>query len=97
MIGTKNILGLSCITANLRQKQVNAEWRILIVEVSLQFIELLPEHLWCVSDTTDDTETTGVCDGGSQLGAGGHVHTSQEDWVVDLEKISDGSAENLYS
>jgi hypothetical protein len=35
VIDTKNILGLSCITANLRQKQVNAEWRILIVEVSL--------------------------------------------------------------
>jgi hypothetical protein len=56
---------------------------------------LLPEHLWGVSDTTNDTETTGVCDSGSQLGAGGHIHTSQEDWVVDLEKIGDGSAENL--
>lgn len=89
------LLGLASATANLGQQEVNTERSVLVVKEALQLGDLLLEHVRSVADTTDDTQTTGVGDSGGQLGASGHVHTSQQNWVVDLEQISDGSADDL--
>lgn len=90
-----NLLGLASAATNLGEKQVNAKGGVLVVEVLLELSNLLLEHVGGVADTTDDTHASGVGDGSSQLGAGGDVHTSQEDGVVDLEKIGDGGADFL--
>lgn len=90
-----NLLGLTGTAANLGQQQVNTERSVLVGEEALQLGDLLLEHVRSVADTTDDTQTTGVGDRGRQLRAGGHVHTCQQNRVVDLEQISDGSADEL--
>ena len=63
--------------------------------MGLDLVDLVTEHGGSVADATEDTDTTGIGNSSSQLGAGSHVHTSQEDGVVDLEKIGDGSADLL--
>jgi hypothetical protein len=80
----------------LREEQVNTERCVLIVQKALEFGNLFLEHFWGVTNTTNDTETTSVRDSGSQLGAGSHVHTSEENWVVDLQEIRDRSAKLLW-
>ena len=65
------------------------------MQIGLEFIDLLLEHIRCVSKTTDDTKTTSVGDSCGQLRPSSHVHTRQQNWVVDLEKISERSA-NLF-
>lgn len=90
-----DLLGLTGIATNLGQQQVNTERGVLVIEEALQLGDLFLEHVRSVADTTDDTQTTGVGDRGRQLRAGGHVHTCQQDRVVDLEQIGDGSADDL--
>lgn len=92
-----HLLGLTGTATDLGQQQVNTEWCVLVVEEALQLGDLLLQHFWSIADTTDDTQTTGVGDRGRQLRASGHVHTSQQDRVVDLEQISNGSADKLWS
>lgn len=92
----KYVLGLAGAATNLGEQQVDTEGTVLVVEVLLELSDLLAEHVGSVTDTTNDTETSGVGDGSSQLGAGGDVHTSQEDRVLDLEKIRDGCTNLLY-
>lgn len=89
------LLGLTSATTDLRQQEVNTERSLLVSKEALQLGDLLPEHVRCVANTTDDTQTTGVGDCGRQLRASGHVHTSQQNWVVDLEQISDGGTDDL--
>lgn len=89
------LLGLTGIATNLGDKQVNTKGSVLVVEVALELGNLLLEHLWGVSDTADDAHAAGVGDGSRQLGTGGDVHAGQQDGVLDLEKISDGSADLL--
>lgn len=91
----RSILGLSCISTNLRKKQVDTEWCVLIVQKALEFGNLVLEHFRGVTDAADNTETTGVRDSGSQLGASGHVHTGEEDGVVDLQEIRNRSTKLL--
>lgn len=81
------ILSLSGAGADLREKKVNTERCILVLEVALKLGDLFTQHVWGVSDTSNDTETTCIGDSSSELGAGRHVHASQHDGVVDLEKI----------
>lgn len=90
-----DLLGLTGTTTDLRKKEIDTERSVLVLQVALQLSNLLAQHLWGVTDTTDDAETTGIGDRSSQLGAGSHVHASQQNWVVDLQEISDGSANNL--
>ena len=46
-----NSLGSSCITTNLWEEQINAEWGILVVQVALELRNLLSQHIWSVPDT----------------------------------------------
>lgn len=76
-----------CIAADLGKQQVNTERRILVRQMALQLLDLIPEHVGGIVDPSKDTETAGICDGSSELGASGDVHARQKDRVVDLEKI----------
>ena len=83
------LLGLSGTASNLRNQEVHAKWCILILQEALEFRDLLPEHIGCVPHSTNDTEAAGVCDRCCEFGAGGHVHTSEENGVIDFEKVGD--------
>lgn len=63
--------------------------------MGLELVDLVAKHVGSVVDTTEHTETTGIGNSSSQLGAGSDVHAGQEDGVVDLEKIGDGSTDLL--
>lgn len=91
----ENSLGLASAAADLGEQQINTERSLLVVQVALQLSDLLLQHLGGVSNTTDNTQTTGVGDSSSQLRAGRHVHACQQNGVVDLEQIGDGSADDL--
>lgn len=49
----------------------------------------------CDNLPANHAQTAGIGDGRSQLGASGNVHTSQENWVGDLEQISADGADLL--
>lgn len=88
-------LGLAGAATDLGQQQVDTERGVLVVEITLQLGNLLAQHIGCVTNTSDDTETTSVGDRGCQFGASGHVHTRQQDGVVDLEQIGNGGTDYL--
>ena len=90
-----NILGLAGGTANLWEKEIDTEWSVLVVQVGLELSDLLAEHIWGISNTSNNTETSGIGDSSSELWASGNVHTSQNNWVVDLQEISGGGADLL--
>lgn len=89
------LLGLTGTATDLGEEKVDTEGGVLIVQVALQLGDLLTEHIRSITNTTDDTQTTGIGDRSSQLRAGGHVHTSQQNGVVDLKQIGDGSTDDL--
>lgn len=65
------------------------------MQVALQLCNLFTEHFRCVADTTNDTQATSIGDSGGQLGTSGHIHTCQQDGVVDLEQIGEGGTDLL--
>jgi hypothetical protein len=81
----------------LGQEQVDTEGGVFVVQEALELGNLLPQHVWRVADTTDDTETTSVGNGGCKLGASCNVHTSKQNWVVDLEEIGGDRLDLLCS
>lgn len=85
----KDSLGLASVSSDLRKKKVNTKRRALVLQVSLELGDLLAKHVRCVSKTTNDTETSGICDGGSELGSSSHVHTGKYDGVLDLKQIGE--------
>jgi hypothetical protein len=89
------LLGLAGASANLGEKQVDTEGSVLVIQVALQLGDLLTEHIRSITNTTDNAQTAGVGDSSRQLRASGHVHTSQQNGVVDLKQIGDGSADDL--
>jgi len=88
-------LGLPSTAANLGKQKVNTKRCVLVMQEALKFVNLLAEHLGGVANTTNDTETTGVSDCCGQLGPSSHVHACQQDGVVDLEQIGEGSTDFL--
>jgi hypothetical protein len=80
----------------LREQQINAEWRTLVVQVALQLGDLLAEHVWRVPNAANDTQAACVCNGGSELGSGGHVHAGQHDGVLDLQQVGQLRADLLW-
>lgn len=82
-----SLLGLSCTTTDLWEEKIDAKWGVLVLEEALELCNLLSEHVWGVSDTTNDTDTAGVGDGGGELRTGGDVHAGKHDGVVDLEEV----------
>jgi hypothetical protein len=89
------ILGLTGRATDLWKQEINTEWRILVVQVALELSDLLAEHVWGVTDTTDNTEAAGIGNGCCELWASSNVHTSQEDWVLDLQEIGSSGADLL--
>ena len=87
--GPRCLLGLSGAASNLRNQEIYAKWGFLVLQVALEFRDLLPEHVGGISHSTDDTEAAGIGDRGCEFGAGSHVHTSEEDRVVDFEEVGD--------
>lgn len=87
------LLGLAGTATNLREKKVDTEGSVLVVQVALEFGNLFAEHLGGIANATDHTQTTGVGDSGSELGTRSHVHACQQDGVVDLEQIGDRGAD----
>ena len=45
--------------------------------------------------TSDDTQTTGIGNGSGEFWASCNVHTSQQDWVIDLQEIGEGGLDLL--
>jgi hypothetical protein len=93
--GPRDILGLASIAANLGKQQVDAKGGVLVGKVALELCDLLAQHVRSVSETANDTETASVGDSSGELGTGGNVHACEDDWVLDLEQIRDGSSELL--
>ena len=90
-----DVLGLAGVAADLGEEEIDAKGGVLVVEVRLELLDLVLEHVGGVVDAAEDSEAAGVGDSSRQLGAGSHVHASQEDGMLDLEKISDGGADLL--
>jgi hypothetical protein len=61
----------------------------------LQLIDLVPQHVGCVVDATQNAQASGVGHGSGEFGARSNVHTGQKDRVLDLEKISGRRADLL--
>lgn len=95
VIRESNLLSLASAAANLGKKQINAKRKLLVNEMALQLSDLLAEHVRGITDTTQNTETAGIRDGSSELRAGGDVHASQQDGMLDTEQVSNGSADLL--
>jgi len=91
----KYVLGLAGIATDLREKEIDTEGGVLVVEVLLELGNLLAKHVGGVADTTDDTETSGVGDGGGETGTGSDVHAGKEHGVLDTEELGGGSADLL--
>lgn len=87
------LLGLAGTATNLGEEQVDTEWCVLVLEERLQLGDLLAEHVWGVANSSENTEASGVGNGGSELRAGGNVHTSKHNRVVDLEEVGGNRAE----
>ena len=99
--------------ADLRKQQVHTKGGILVIQVALEFGNLLAEHVWSIANllpvrllfavrpclltyTSDDAQSSGIGDGCGELRASCNVHASQEDWVLDLQEICDGSLNLLW-
>jgi hypothetical protein len=93
--GKRGLLGLAGTASNLWEQKIDTEWSVLVVHVALELGDLLTEHVGGVSDTSDDTDTSSVGDGGSKLWAGGNIHTGKHDGVVDLQEIGERRAQLL--
>lgn len=49
-----------------------------------------------MSYSSNDTETTGIGDCGSQLGPSSNVHASKHDGVFDLQELGGGGLDLLW-
>lgn len=46
--------------------------------------------------TSNDSQAASICDSSSQFRASCNVHTSQQYWVLDLQKIGEGGLDLLW-
>jgi len=90
------VVCLSGASTNLGEKQVNTEGCVLVCKEGLELCDLLAQHVWCVSYSSDDTESSCIGDGCGELGTGCDVHSCEEDGVVDLQEVSDRCADYLF-
>ena len=91
-----SILCLSRIAANLRDQKIHAKRCILVFQESLQFGNLLTQHVRGVADASDDAETAGIGHRCCEFWTSGYVHTSEHDGVVDFEEVGDCCSELLW-
>ncbi len=90
------ILGLPCASPDLREQEINAERRCLVVQEALKLCDLLLQHLRRITNTANNAQTTGVRHRRRKLRAGRDVHAGEHDGVVDLQEIGNGRADLLY-
>jgi hypothetical protein len=90
-----NVLGLSRASTNLREEQIDAKWRALVVQISLELGDLLAEHVWRVANATQHTDTAGIGDSRRELRPSSHVHASKHDGVLDLQQVGELGADLL--
>ena len=81
------LLGLPGAAANLGNKEIDTEWRVLVVQEALELCNLFSEHVWSISNATDHTDAAGVCDSCCKLRASSNVHAGEHDRVCDLEQV----------
>ena len=85
------LVGLAGRTANLRQEQVHAPGRGLVLEPLLDLLALLTQHLRRVAKPADDAEPALVRDGRRQLRPRGDVHAGEEDRLAQAEELLRGA------
>lgn len=90
-----DVLGLACATTNLGKQQIDTEGRALVVEIALQLGDLLSQHVRRVSNTSQHTESSGVCDGSSELRTGGDIHAGEKNGMLDLQQVGELCADLL--
>lgn len=88
-----SLLRLPGVTANLWNQEIYTKRSVLVLQEALELGNLFSKHVWSVANASNDTQTAGICDGGSKLGSCGHVHTCEHDRVVDFEEVGDRGAE----
>ena len=79
-LGLKSGFCLLCLTgrtSDLGKQQINTKWCVLICEVGLELCNLLAEHIWCISYSSNNTQTSGIGDCCSEFWSSGNIHTSQ--------------------
>ena len=94
-MGAQNVLGLAGVATNLGKEEIDTEGSVLVGKMLLELGNLLTEHVGGIANTTDDTETAGVGDGGSKLRTSGDGHAGEEDGVLDTEELGGGGADLL--
>lgn len=90
------ILRFSCTAPDLRNEKIHAKWCILVFQKHFQLGNLLTQHVWGVADASDDAETAGIGNSCCELWAGGYIHTSKHDGMVDFEEIGNCGSELLW-
>ena len=96
VIGSISLLRFPRIAAHLRDQEINPERRVLILQEALELCYLLPQHIWCVSYSTNDAESARICDSRCELGASGDIHACKHDGVIDPKEVGYCGAELLY-
>jgi len=91
------LVGLAGRAADLRQEQVHAPGRGLVLEPLLDLLALLTQHLRRVAKPADDAEPALVRDGGRQLRPRGDVHAGEEDRLAQAEELLRGGAHRAVS
>jgi len=91
------LVGLAGRAADLRQEQVHAPGRGLVLEPLLDLLALLTQHLGRVAKPADDAEPALVRDGGRQLRPRGDVHAGEEDRLAQAEELLRGGAHRAVS
>lgn len=86
---------LSSIATDLWQQEVDTEGSVLVVQILLELLDVLPEHLGRVSDTTNDAQTTCIGDCCCESWAGSNVHAGQDNWVLDAKELRKWSLDPL--
>ena len=67
---------LARIASDLREQQINAERRLLVVEERLELVNVLAKHFGRVAHTAHDAEPAGIGHSGGEFGAG-HIPARQ--------------------
>eukprot|EP00408_Alexandrium_pacificum_P047664 CAMPEP_0171258516 /NCGR_PEP_ID=MMETSP0790-20130122/54428_1 /TAXON_ID=2925 /ORGANISM="Alexandrium catenella, Strain OF101" /LENGTH=462 /DNA_ID=CAMNT_0011726713 /DNA_START=252 /DNA_END=1638 /DNA_ORIENTATION=+ len=89
------VISLAGALANLGQQQIDAEGGVLVLQASLQLVNVGLQHLWCVANAADDAEAPVVRHGRGELWACGNVHPCEDDRVLDAKELRDRGGDGL--
>ncbi len=80
---------LARAASNLRDGKVNTKRGVLVLQQSLDLVNLSLQIFGGHRETTDDAHATRVRHGSDQFGVGNAVHARKNDWVLDTQKLGD--------